>query len=146
MTETNWKWTLFLFASNTANTQTNRNTLADIYVAHGSGESTANERLMFTDAPRLALIATPTVQVARGLICPVKQSMRDALQDAIATINTPLSNANKIRWYALAAIDLPSFAAGQLMASNRSSVDNRVGTLFTWQDALTDLGLVGMAE
>jgi hypothetical protein len=146
MTDTLWKWTLFLFAPTAANTANNRNTLADIYVAHGSGESVANERLMFIDAPRLALSSAPTVLVARGLICPVKQSMRDALQTAIETINTPLSAANKIRWYAIAAIDLPTFAAGQLIASNRNTVDNRVGTAFTWQDALTDLGLVEMTS
>ncbi len=144
MTETLWKWRLILIAPNAANTQQNRDTLAQIFVDHLSGESLANEKLMFTSAANLALIATPLVLAARGIGFPVKQTMRDSLQTAIATINTPLSNANKLRWYAIANINLSGFSEGQLMASNRSTVDNRVGTAFTWADALADLGLVEM--
>jgi hypothetical protein len=144
MAETLWKWRLILIAPNAANTQQNRDTLAQVFINHASGESLANEKLMFTNAPRLALAASPTVLAGRGVILPVKQSMRDSLQTAIATINTPLSNANKVRWYLIANTNLPGFNEGQLMASNRTTVDGRVGTAFGWSDVLADLSLVEM--
>ena len=141
---TNWKWTLMVFAPLAAITENNKDTLAAVFTNNGSGETVANERKMFDNVARLAFAAAPTVLVARGFTTPVKQSMRDALQTAIETINAPLSNANKVRWYALAAIQLENADEGDLLLSNRNTVDNRIGTLFTWQDALTDLGLVVM--
>jgi hypothetical protein len=146
MAETLWKWRLFIFANTVANTQANRDALAQVFVDSGAGESLANEKLMFTNAVRLALPASPSVLAAHGVSFPVKASMRDNLQTAIATINAPLSNANKVRWYLVAAIDWTTFQAGDLIASNRSTVDGLVGTPFTFADALTDLGLVAITE
>lgn len=144
MAETLWKWRIFIFANTVANTQANRDTLAQVFVDSGAGESLANEKLMFGNARRLALAASPTVLAAHGISFPVKASMRDNLQTAIATINAPLSNANKVRWYLVAVVDWSTFQAGDLIASNRSTVDALIGQPFTWQDALTDLGLVAM--
>ncbi len=142
---TDWKWILIVIAPLAAITENNKNTLADVFANNGSGESAANERKMFDNVARLALASSPTVLVARGFTTPVKVSMRDALELAMDTINTPLSNANKIRYYAIAAVDLPQYDAGDLIKSNRATVEGLYGSPFGWQDALTDLGLVVMA-
>lgn len=143
MAETLWKWRLLMAVPMIAGTVANRNALADI-IAAGSGESSANERQMFQNVPKLALAATPLVQVGWGLSFPVKQTMRDDLQSLISTINSGQTAQNRIHWYLLNN----DANEGVLVSSSRSSayVTNRIGQVFTVQDALTDLGLVKMAE
>lgn len=138
-----WQWRLLMAVPLVAGTLANRNALADI-IAGSSGESNANERLMFANAPRLALAATPLVQVGWGLSFPVKQSMRDDLQSLVATINAGQTAINRIHWYLLHNDNNENV----LISSSRSSayVTARIGTTFTVQNALTDLGLVLMAE
>ena len=138
-----WQWRLLMAVPMVAGTQVNRNALADI-IANSSGESSANERKMFDNAVRLSLVATPLVQVGWGLSFPVKASMRDDLQALITTINAGQTAINRIHWYLLHNDDNENV----LISSSRSSayVTARIGQVFTAQDALTDLGLVLMAE
>lgn len=143
---TQWQYRLILIAPDAANTQVNRNAFAQVFVDEGSGESLADEKLMFTNAPRLALASAPTVQVARGCSVAVKGSMRTALQSAFSTINTPLASVNKLRWYAIANVDLPQHSTGWLLATNYGSTAGVVDTPFTWQDALDDFNLVVMDD
>lgn len=138
-----WQWRLLMAVPMIAGTLANRNALADI-IANSSGESSANERLMFSNAPKLALIATPLVQVGWGLSFPVKTSMRDDLQALITTINAGQTAINRIHWYLLHNDNNENV----LISSSRSSayVTARIGQVFGAQNALTDLGLVIMAE
>lgn len=139
---TDWKWEMLLFATNAANTQANRNIIADVFTDNDSGELVENERLAFENASRLALTSAPTVSVARAISSSVKKNMRDELEIAIDLINLGLSNQNKLVWYLIASVDLQNFDKGQLIRSSESSVDNRIKTAFDWQDALSDLELV----
>lgn len=136
-----WQWRLLMAVPIIAGTISNRNTLADI-IAATSGESSSNERLMFSQARRLARAATPLVHVGWGLSFPVKQTMRDELQALITTINAGQLAANRIHWYLLHNDNNENV----LIASSRSSayVTSRIGQVFTVQNALTDLGLVLM--
>lgn len=134
-----WQHRLLMAVPMVAGTLANRNALADIIAAE-SGESSADERLMFQRAVLLALSATPTVQVGWGLTFPVKVAMRDNLQSLITTINTGQTAPNRIHWYLLNN----DANENVLISSSRNSayVTNRIGQVFTVQDALTDLGLV----
>lgn len=138
-----WQWRLLMAVPLIAGTLANRNALADI-IAASSSESSANERLMFSKAQQLALSATPLVQVGWGLMFPVKQSMRDDLQTLISTINAGQIAANRIHWYLLHNDNNENV----LISSSRNSayVNNRIGQVFTSQNALIDLGLVQMNE
>jgi len=143
MAETLWKWRLLMAVPIIAGTVNNRNALADIIAAE-SGESSSNERQMFQNAVRLALVATPLVQVGWGVSFPVKLAMRDNLQSLITTINAGQTAPNRIHWYLLNN----DANENVLVSSSRNSayVTARIGQVFTVQDALTDLGLVKMAE
>lgn len=136
-----WQWRLLMAVPLIAGTLVNRNALADI-IAASSGESSVNERLMFSKAQQLALSATPLVQVGWGLAFPVKQSMRDNLQALVTTINAGQTAINRIHWYLLNN----DANANVLVSSSRSSayVTSRIGQVFGIQNALTDLGLVLM--
>lgn len=140
---TQWQWRLLMAVPMVAGTPANRNALADI-IAASSGESSANERRMFDNAVKLALSATPLVQVGWGLSFPVKQSMRDDLQALITSINAGQTAINRIHWYLLHNDSNENV----LISSSRNSayVTSRIGQVFRYQDALTDLGLVVMAE
>lgn len=138
-----WQWRLIMVAPLIAATLANRNALADI-VALASGETSANERRMFDNAVRVALVATPLVQVGYGLMFPVKQSMRDDLQALIATINAGQTAPNRIHWYLLHN----DTNENVLISSSRNSayVTNRIGQVFRFADVGTDLGVVQMAS
>lgn len=140
---TSWQWRLLMAVPEIAGTLANRNALADIIAAE-SGESQANERLMFTKAATLALIATPLVRVGWGLSFPVKLSMRDNLQSLITTINAGQTAPNRIHWYLLNNDSNENV----LIASSRNSayVTSRIGQVFRVTNALEDLGLVVMAS
>lgn len=138
-----WQWRLHMIAPLIAATPTNKNALADIVASH-SGESQANERKMFDNAMKLALSATPLVQVAWGLSFPVKLAMRDELQALISSINSGQLAANRIHWYLLNS----DSGEHSLQASSRNSayVTSRMGQVFMMTNALADLGLVQMSE
>jgi hypothetical protein len=138
-----WTHRLLMAVPIIAGTLSNRNALADIIAAE-SGETSANERLMFQRAPQLALAATPLVQVGWGLSFPVKANMRDNLQTLITSINSGQTAINRIHWYLLHN----DTNENVLVSSSRNSayVTNRIGQVFTVQDALTDLGLVVMSS
>ena len=143
---TEWQWIILLFATLEANTAENRNIIAEVFANNSSGESVEDERKAFQNAARLVQASAPTVVIARAISSSVKKAMRDELEIAINTINEGLSPQNELRWYLIAAIDLANFDKGQLIRSSEPSVDNRIGTQFTWQDALDNLGIVEIEE
>lgn len=147
MTETLWKWRLILICHVNANTAQTRDALAQVFVSHGGGESLDNERLMFGNAVRLALAATPTVHRAFGLSFPVKASMRDALLTVIQQIDAPLTAAQKSVYYGISNVN-GAMWQGQAynedvcFYANRAADADLVGTVLRPRDVLTRLGLV----
>lgn len=124
-----WKWRIHLFVRAADNTAENRTAFAEIFSNNGSLESVANERLLFDTATRLSTSGELPTQVF-GISSLVKADMRTAMQDFLDTLS-------QSRWYAIAAMKLPNYAAGDLVADNGGS--GTVGEPFTWQDALDDL-------
>jgi hypothetical protein len=118
------------------NTAQNRDAFASIFVNGGSGESLANERLMFQKAIPLARSGAPTVQVGIGLSVPVKASMRTEIENLITTLNAGQTALNRIYAFAVHS------ETGLLLQTNHSDSQVRVGTSFTYRDALEALGLV----
>lgn len=140
--ETLWKWRLMMAVPTVAGTLANRNALADI-IAASSGESSANERLMFSRAVKLAASASPAAQIGWGLSFPVKLAMRDDLQALIVTINQGQTAPNRIHWYLLNTL-----TGNTLISSSRNSayVTSRIGQVWRYSDSLTDLSLVRIED
>jgi hypothetical protein len=65
-----------------------------------------------------------------GVNTLLKASMRTAMEAFLDTV--PLC-----RYYAVANIELPNFAMGELIRANGGS--GVIGEPFTWEDALADL-------
>lgn len=130
---TEWKWRLFLFLPVAANTATNRQAFAAVFVNNGSGETQANEEKMYDTVARLSLTGSNPAD-AFAINTAVKGMMRDDLK-------TLIDGIAQAQWYVVAAIDLPSWNEGELMQSSRAAVDPLIGTPFTFADALSDLGL-----
>lgn len=147
MAATLWQWRLILICHVNANTLSNRNALAQVFVDNGSGESLADETKMFGNAIRLALTATPTVHRAYGISFPVKANMRDALLTVIQQIDAPLTAAQKSVYYGVANVD-GAIWQGQAynedvcFYANRAADADFVGTILKPRDVLTRLGLV----
>lgn len=133
---------LYLVVPNAAQTVQNRDTFATAFVNNGSGETLINERKLLDGSTQLALVASPNTKAANGIAPLVPLALRDELQTAITTINSGLSVANRIRYYACAEISFSTFTAGHLIQSNGLNVAARIGTPFNFEDVLTDLGLV----
>ena len=100
---------------------------------NGSGETHEHESKMFNNAVRLSFTGDEPAD-ALAINTAAKGDMRDGLK----TFVTGITGA---RWYVVAAVDLPSWNAGELIQSSRAAVDDQIGSQFTFADALDDLGL-----
>lgn len=133
---------LYLIVPNAAQTAQNKNTFATSFFNNGNLETLANELKLLDASTQLALVASPNTKAGNGIAPLVPLALRDELQTAITTINSGLTVANRIRYYACAEISFSTFTAGNLIQSNGLNVAGRIGTPFTFEDAIADLGLV----
>lgn len=139
MTETLWKWRIYLFVKASDNTAENRQAFAAIFANNGSGETEASEEGLFNGVTRLSLSGAEPAQVF-GINTAVKDVMRDALR-------TLISSLSQSRYYVVMNTATEANFDGKLVLDNKDAVT--LPTLvnappwdaqpFTWQDALQDL-------
>lgn len=148
-----WRWRIFLAGQVSAFDAAKVTALAETWSLNGSGETTADERKAFTNGRSLALVATPTIEFARGANSAAKTGMRNAFLGFNAAQGlTP----NEFRYYVTTAfaqrVAGSDLARSILIATNSPTIAHDPvtflvdfvsdPTVFTGQDALADAGLV----
>ena len=134
-----WEYEITLSATVAQNTPENRTALATIFATY-SGETIANERLMFDKALRLSVSGEEPAQVL-AVNFVAKSEMRTDLR----TFLNGLPQA-QIAYWVRANIPLPQHFQGELLLVG-GGADNIVGVPpwdtqpFTFQDALERLNI-----
>lgn len=130
-----WIARLYFFVRISDQTLAVRNALADAFANNASGQTRAHESGMFTNFIRLSLTGELPAQVA-AWDTAVKPAMRDAIKTVIAALP-----AAATRYYVVANTDVPAqgWIDGELIQTDSPGAQARIGTIFTWQDALDDV-------
>jgi hypothetical protein len=139
MTESLWKWRLYLFVRASDNTAQNRQAFGAIFANNTSGESEADEANLFNSVVRLSVSGSEPAQVL-GINTAVKQTMRNAMAAFLDTLS-------QSRYYGVMNIETESNFDGKLIIDNKTAAGQPtlVGQSpwdiqpFKWSDALQDL-------
>lgn len=141
---TKWILRLYFFVPVSAVNTTLRDMVADAFANNASGETALNERRLVDSLARLSVSGTEPVQVL-ALNSAVKTAMRTAVRTVIGAV---LQNA----WYVVSNVDgliigESTYNENELVAfGGRAAATGRIGTLFTFADAVSDLGLQSIDE
>ena len=131
MSDTLWKWRLYLIIPAAAVTPTLRQQIANRFSANGSGESEANEDIG-PKAIRLSTTGNAPAQ-AIALNTAVKASMRDALRALIEAVPSA-------RVWVVANTAFDDKDDGELIATN--TVHGTVGQVWTFEQAIAAFNLL----
>ena len=136
---TDWIVRLYFFIPASEKTTTLRDAVANAYVDNSSRETLASEKKFANTLVRLSTNGDDPVQVY-ALNSAVKPAMRDAILVIIQSVN---NNA----WYIVSNTDgvrvgEATYNEGELIAQGgQATATERIGTTFTFADALADMGL-----
>lgn len=128
-----WQYRLFIMIPAAALTVQRRRAIANRFAINGSGETEDNEFNGLANAVRLSAtgIAPAT---AYALNTPAKATMKDDLRDLITAVA-------QARVVVLSADASTGSDEGVMLYTNVAALQGRVGTVYTWQEALTAAGL-----
>lgn len=136
---TQWIARLYFFVPTSAVNATLRDTVANAFVNNNSGESLVNERKLVNGLVRLSTTGNEPAQ-ALAINTVVKASMRDA-------IKTIIQSVNQSAWYVVSnrdglTVQGQTYNESELIESGGlATADGQIGTVFTFADAVADLGL-----
>ncbi len=136
---TKWVVRLYFFVPVSAVDATLRDMVADAFANNASGETALNERKLVNTLARLSTSGNEPAQ-ALALNSAVKLAMRTAIRTIIQAVP---QNA----WYVVSnvnglLISETPYNEGELIAfGGRAQATGRVGTPFTFAEAVADLGL-----
>lgn len=138
MSETLWKWRMFLFVRAVDATATNKAAYGAIFANNGSLETAENEARVWDNCVRLSVSGETPAQ-AFGVNTAIKAGMQQALRDFLDT----LTNA---KYVVVANTTLANFADGEFILTNFvDPTPDPVGHLVTWNRTLewldTEFGL-----
>lgn len=121
---TEWKWGLGIWLAKTSVTPEAKAAFRQIYVDHGSGETAANEDLMWNSVRKYSAtgIAPATWY---GTYTPAKTTMRDAFLAWLSTYGAT--------YVGVAAVDLPNYEENEVLQTNLAGVN--VGDIITFDEA-----------
>ena len=143
MSETLWKWRMFLFVRAVDATAQNKAAFGAIFANNGSLETAENEARAFDNCVRLSVSGEAPAQ-AFGVNTAIKPEMRDALR-------TFLDGLAGARYVVVANTELPQYRDGEFILTNFPDPDpDPTGRIVTWQAVLNwlnrEYGLQVIAE
>lgn len=130
---TQWQYRLFIMIPAAALTTTRRRVIANRFTANGSLETEDDEFNGLANPVRLSATGVAPA-TAFALNTPAKATMKDALRDLITAVS-------QTRVVVLSADASTGSAEGVMLYTNVAALQARVGTVFTWDEALTAAGL-----
>ena len=129
MSETLWKWRMYLFVRAADATQANRQALAQIFVNRGCGETLANEIKMFDGPVRLSTSGALPAQVF-GLNTAIRSGMQSDIVAFLAGLTNP-------RYVVVSNTARLSYRDGEYITSNFPDPQpDPSGKIVTWQRTL----------
>jgi len=129
MSETLWKWRMFLFVRAVDATAENKAAFGAIFANNGSLETAENEAKVWDACVRLSTTGNAPAQ-AFGVNTAIKAGMQQALRDFLGT----LTNA---RYVVVANTELANFRDGEFILTNFVDPDpDPTGKIVTWQAVL----------
>ena len=132
MSETLWKWRMFLFVRAVDATAANRAAFGAIFANNGSLETAENEALVWDACVRLSVSGEEPAQ-AFGVNTVIKPEMRDDLR----TFLDGLTNA---RYVVVANTELPNYRDGEFVLANFVDPDpDPTGKVVSWEATLAFL-------
>ena len=132
MSETDWRFRMYLFVRAVDATAQNKAAFGAIFANNGGLETAENEARAFDNCVRLSVSGEAPAQ-AFGVNTAIKPAMRDELK----TFLDGLTNA---RYVVVANTDLANYRDGEFILTNFVDPDpDPTGRIVTWQNTLAYL-------